>query len=60
MVIGIREWSRRGPNLVQVGNNVVRISGKSCIEFGNWYVSDLQLLPSLCFICLEYLIERLF
>ena len=45
---------------MQQSENVPRIGSESGIEFGNRDVSHLLLLPSLFFIRLEYLIERLF
>ena len=59
MVIRLPDWSRSGPDLVKVGAEVVGISGDPRVKLGDWYVSHLQLLPGLGFICTEYLIERL-
>jgi hypothetical protein len=60
VVVHTQDWLGSGPHFVQVGRDVVRICGNSFLKFSNWYVSDLQLLPSLRFVCLEYLVERLF
>jgi hypothetical protein len=60
VVVGSREWSRRCPELVQDGGEVVGVGGYSRIKFGNGDVSHLYLLASLFFICLEYFVERLF
>ena len=59
MVIRLPDRSRSGPDYVKVGADVVGISSDARIELRDWYVCDLQLLPGLCFICFEYLIERL-
>src|SRR6267142_3807869 len=60
MIVSLRVRSRSCPELVQESSQVLGISGQLRIEFGNRNVSDLQLLPSLCFVRFEYLIERLF
>ena len=59
MVVRSREWSIRCQELVQEGRKVLRIGSYSCIKFRYGNVRDLQLLPSLFFICLEYFVERL-
>ena len=51
------EWSCSSPELVQDIWEILRVSCYSRIKFGNGDVSDLQLLPSLCFIRLEYFVE---
>jgi hypothetical protein len=60
VVVCSREWTRSSPELVQECKDVLRIGSKSGVKFGNRDVSDLLLLSSLFFICLEYLVERLF
>ena len=60
VVVGAWEWSRSGPELVENSREVLRVSGDSCINVGNGNASDFNFLPSLPFICLEYLVEGLF
>jgi hypothetical protein len=60
VVVGSRERSFGRPEPVQDSRDVVRVGGYSFLKHRNWEVSDLQLPPSLCLICLEYLVERLF
>jgi hypothetical protein len=57
VVISSLEWTHSRPVLVQVSRKVLRVGSKSCIKFGNGDVSDLQFLPSLFFIRLEYFVE---
>jgi hypothetical protein len=59
VVVSSLEWSRSRPELLQVRNYVRRIGSKPRIKFGNGDVSDLQLLPRLFFVRLEYFVERL-
>ena len=60
MVVSSLEWPRGRPILVQESRDVLRIGSKSGIEFGDGNVSDLQLLPGLFLIRLEYFVEGLF
>jgi hypothetical protein len=60
VVIRFGNRSSRGQHLVQEGEEVVRIRSKSRFKLRDWYVSNFQLLSGLCFICSEYLVERLF
>jgi hypothetical protein len=60
VVVSSLEWHRICPDLVQDSRQILRIGSYSGPIFGNGDVSHLQLLPSLFFICLEYLVERLF
>jgi hypothetical protein len=57
VIIGSWEWPFSSPELVQHGREVVGIRSYSCFENGNWDVSDLQFLPGLFFISLEYFVE---
>jgi hypothetical protein len=57
VVIGSWEWPFSSPELVQYGREVVGIRSYSCIKNGNWDVSDLQFLPGLFLISLEYFVE---
>ena len=59
VVVRLLEWPHVRPSFVQKTIDVPRIGSQSGIEFGNGDVSDLELLPSLFLICLEYFIERL-
>ena len=59
MVVSSHEWSIRCQELVQEGRIVFRIGSYSCIKFRYGNVRDLERLPSLFFICLEYFVERL-
>ena len=60
MIVSFRERTRRRPELMQQGGEIVRVGGYSRIEFGNWDVSDFHLFPSFGLVCLEDLVERLF
>ena len=57
MVVSSREWSAGRQELVQEGRDVLRIGCYSCIKFRYGNVRDLQLLPGLFFVCLEYFVE---
>ena len=59
MILSSLEWTLSRPELVQEGRKVLRICSQCCIKFGNGDVSDLQFLPGLFFIRLEYFVERL-
>lgn len=59
VVVSSLEWSLNRVEPVQVSNQVLRIGSESGIKFRNGDVSDLQLLPGLFFVRLEYFIERL-
>jgi hypothetical protein len=60
IVVGLQGRSLRCPKLVKEGGNVLWVGRQPFIELGNGYVSNFQLLPGLCFVGFEYLIERLF
>jgi len=60
VVVGLQERTPRYPKLVKKSDKVLWIDHQSCIELGNRYACNFQLLPGLCFVCFEYLIERLF
>ena len=60
MVVGLQERTPRYPKLVKKSYKVLWIDRQSCIELGSRYVSNFHLLPGFCFVCFEYLIERLF
>ena len=59
VVVGSLKWDRICPDLVQDSGQILRIGNYSGFIFRNGDVGYLQLLPSLFFICLEYLVERL-
>jgi hypothetical protein len=60
VVVCSREWSGGGPEFVQDRWEIFGVGGYPCIEFRNGNVSDFHLFPSLCFVRLEYFVERLF
>jgi hypothetical protein len=59
VIVRSLERSRSRPELLKVRNQVLRVGSQFGFEFGNGDVSDLQLLPGLFIIRLEYLVERL-
>ena len=60
VVVGFWERTRRCPELLQQGGEVVGVSGNSRIELGNRDASDLHLFPSFRLVCLEDFVERLY
>jgi hypothetical protein len=50
---------RRCPQLVQERVYLLRVGSQSRVELRNWHVSHFHFLPGLCFIFLDYLVERL-
>lgn len=60
VIVRLQERSSSRPKFAKERNKVLRIGSQPCIELGNRYVSDFELLPGLRFKRFEYLIERLF
>ena len=60
VVVGFRERTRRRPELMQQGREIIGVGGYPRIVFGNRGVSDFHFFPSFGLVRLEDLVERLF